>query len=81
MLATRWHGLLPTGEAADLVGVKAATIRSWRHRGHLEPRGLDERDRPLYHPDDVIAAEQEVRARALRASKVDPRTTRQKVAA
>jgi DNA-binding transcriptional MerR regulator len=76
MLATRWHGLVPTAEAAELVGVKPATIRKWVQRGHLTARGLDEKNRPLYHPDDVIAAEAKVRQNGIAASGVDPRTTR-----
>jgi len=77
MLTTRDDGLLPTADAARLVGVKPPTIRKWVERGRLAPRGLDERGHPLYHPDDVIAAELRVRNNALKSSGVDPRTTRQ----
>ena len=81
MRTTRWHGLLPTPEAAQLVGVKPATIRKWKQREYLAPRGLDERNRPLYHPDDVIEAERLVRANALKTNGTDPRTTRHTLAA
>ncbi len=73
--------MLTTPQAAELVGVAPATIRSWRHRGYLQPCGLDERYRPLYHPDDVITAEQQVRANGLRQSRIDPRTRRTRLVA
>ena len=76
VLSTRGDGLLSTAQAARLVGVAASTMRSWASRGHLSPRGLDERGRPLYHEDDVRAAEALVRANGLRASGIDPRQLR-----
>lgn len=76
MLITRGDGLVTTAQAAAIVRVDPATIRQWRHRKHLRPRGLDERGNPLYHPDDVAAAEKRVRANGLRTSGVDPRTLR-----
>ena len=47
----------------------------------LKPRGLDERNRPLYHPDDVAAAERTVTRNGLRTSGIDPRQLRQRTAA
>ena len=35
MLTTRWHGLVPTAETAELVGVRPATIRKRVQREHL----------------------------------------------
>lgn len=63
-LATRWRQLLTAGTAR----VTPATIRSWRHRGHLTPRGLDAHGRPLYHRTDLARAEQATRPHALRAA-------------
>ncbi len=76
MLITRGDGLVTTAQAAAIVRVDPATIRKWRQRKHLRPRGLDERGHPLYHPDDIAAAEKQVRANGLRTSGVDPRTLR-----
>jgi len=73
VLITRGDGLVTTEQAAQLARRKPATIRSWRHRGWLPRRGLDERGRPLYHPDDVAAAEKRVRENGLRTSGIDPR--------
>lgn len=80
MRPCRGDGLLTTPEAARLVGVSAATIRSWRNRGWLEPQGLDERGRPLHTPEAVRAAERQVRGNGLRASGIDPRHLRQRAA-
>ena len=76
MLITRGDGLIWTAQAAEMVRADAATIRKWRQRGHLKPRGLDERGRPLYHPDDVAEAERTVTRNGVRASGVNPRTRR-----
>lgn len=76
LLITRGDGLVSTVQAAQMVRIKSATIRKWVQRGHLQPRGLDERGHPLYHPDDVAAAEKRVRDNGLRTSGVDPRTLR-----
>ncbi|MET8826542.1 MerR family transcriptional regulator [Streptomyces sp. NPDC004610] len=61
-LATAWRRLVSAGAAE----VTAATIRSWAHRGHLKPGGLDEHRRPLYALADLARAEHTTRARALR---------------
>jgi hypothetical protein len=47
-------GLLATALAALGYEVRAATIRQWAHREHLEVRDHDERDRALYLVGDVI---------------------------
>ena len=76
MRPVRGDGLLPTPQAALMVGVSPITIRSWRHRGHLEPQGLDEHGRPLYTRQAVREAERTVRQNGLRASGIDPRQLR-----
>jgi DNA-binding transcriptional MerR regulator len=81
MLPVRGDGLLPTAQAGQSVGVAASTIRTWRQRGVLAPRGLDERGRPLYHRDDVTAADLLVRQRGLSASGIDPRRLRHRAVA
>lgn len=76
MRPTRGDGLLTTPQAAQMVGVSPATIRSWRHRGWIQPHGLDERNRPLYTRENVREAERTVRQNGLRTSGVDPRRLR-----
>ncbi|NUS29799.1 MAG: MerR family transcriptional regulator [Streptomyces sp.] len=61
-LATTWRRLISAGAAT----VTAATIRSWAHRGHLPPRGIDDHGRRLYTRTDIARAEKATRARALR---------------
>ncbi|MGC5034121.1 MerR family transcriptional regulator [Streptomyces sp. DT190] len=61
-LATTWRRLVSAGAAA----VTTATIRSWAHRGHLTPCGLDHHQRPLYDRSDLARAERATRDRALR---------------
>ncbi len=81
MLPSRGDGLLTTPEAARLVGVSPATIRSWRQRGWLVPQGLDERYRPLHTREAVRAAERRVRENGLGTSGIDPRLLRGRAAA
>lgn len=76
MRPCRGDEMLTTPEAGRLVGVSAATIRSWRNRGWLEPQGLDERGRPLHTKEAVRAAERRVRGNGLRSSGIDPRQLR-----
>jgi DNA-binding transcriptional MerR regulator len=76
MLPSRGDGFLSTPEAARLVGVSPATMRSWRHRGWIEPQGLDERGRPLYTREAARLAERTVRDNGLRVSGIDPRRLR-----
>lgn len=76
MRPCRGDGLLTTPEAARLVGVSPATIRSWRNRGHLAAQGLDERNRPLHTREAVREAERRVRSNGLQASGIDPRQLR-----
>jgi hypothetical protein len=59
--------LLTGPQAAELCGVRPATVRSWRHRGLLAPDGLDERGRPLYTQLAIARAEKATRAKAGRA--------------
>ncbi|MFI7137209.1 MerR family transcriptional regulator [Streptomyces massasporeus] len=61
-LATDWRRLVSAGAAA----VTSATIRSWAHRGHLAPCGLDAHGHPLYARRAVARAERATRDRALR---------------
>lgn len=81
MLITRGDGYVNGPQAAEMAGVDPATIRQWRKRGYLEPRGLDERGNPLYHPDDVARADKRVRDNGLRYSGIDPRALRHRKAA
>lgn len=78
MLITRDDCLLSTAEAAQMVRVKPATIRQWRHRKRLVPAGFDENGLPLYHADDVARAEKLVHDNGLAASRgrQDPRAMR-----
>lgn len=46
--------LVSTSEAADICGVASETIRTWRHRGQLDPSGTDDFGRPLYKLIDVL---------------------------
>jgi MerR HTH family regulatory protein len=76
MLPARGDGLLTTAEAARRIRVDPSTISQWRKRGHIHPDGLDERERPLYRPETVIAAELLVRQRGLETTGIDPRRLR-----
>lgn len=80
MLITRGDGYVTTAQAAAIIRAEPWLIRKWKQRGWLAPRGLDERGRPLYDPDDVARAEKTVRANGLRTSGVDPRTRRSRAA-
>lgn len=80
-LATQGDVLLTTAEAARLVRVDASTISKWRQRGHIHPDGLDERHRPLYRSETVVAAELRVRQRGLETTGIDPRRLRKHAAA
>jgi predicted site-specific integrase-resolvase len=65
---------VPTREAAEAMGVKPETIRSWAHRGYLKAiTGPD--GQPVLHPEtgervywllDVARAEHATRRRARR---------------
>ncbi|HZR50093.1 MAG TPA: helix-turn-helix domain-containing protein [Streptosporangiaceae bacterium] len=76
MRPARGDGMLTTPQAARLVGVSPATVRSWRNRGYLAPQGLDERGNPLHTPEAVRAAERLVREHGIKASGIDPRLLR-----
>ena len=58
--------LLSYSDAATLAGVSEATVRQWKTRGHLEPAGMDDFGRPLFHGIDVLRAEARTRHRARR---------------
>jgi hypothetical protein len=58
------------------MGVSAATIRSWRHRGWLATQGLDERGHPLHTVEALRAAERRVRENGISKSGIDPRQLR-----
>lgn len=60
------ESLVTTTQAANLAGVTAATIRSWRSRGHLIPSQVDPGGRPLYRWIDVARAERRTRDHARR---------------
>jgi hypothetical protein len=47
--------------AAEIAGVAAATVRSWAHRGKLQPVGYDTLGRALYDAADVIRVERDTR--------------------
>jgi DNA-binding transcriptional MerR regulator len=52
--------LVTTREAAELAGVSEVTVRMWRYRGLLRPRGRRVRS-PLYDPMDVLMVERATR--------------------
>lgn len=52
--------LVTTAEAARLAGVAPATIRTWRTRGLLRPRGMRGRS-VLHDPREVLLAERATR--------------------
>ncbi|OBI28189.1 hypothetical protein A5710_04080 [Mycolicibacter sinensis] len=65
--------LLDVSDAARIMGVKPATIRTWARRGYigldgtrqrLRLRGIDERGRRYYSWFDVAKAERATRDRA-----------------
>lgn len=67
--ATRARQQLSAGAAA----VTERTIRSWVHRRHLQPAGLDDDNRQLFRLADVAKAEKATRRRALRLAGIpDP---------
>lgn len=66
---------LTLAEAAERVGVSQRTIRSWVHRGHLQPIPLskDMLGRHLFSEPRVVAAERHTR-QADRTGRADIRT-------
>jgi hypothetical protein len=46
--------LFSATEAEQVLGIPAATVRSWARRERIFSFGLDERDRPLYDREDLI---------------------------
>lgn len=45
--------LLSAVDAQRYLGINAATVRSWAHRGRLYSYGLDAHDRPMYDVCDL----------------------------
>lgn len=60
------NSLITSTEAATLCGVSGETIRSWAHRGLINPSGIDHKGRKLYRLLDVAKAERATRDRARR---------------
>lgn len=60
------NSLITTTEAANLAGVNVQTIRTWKHRGHIEQVDTDKDGRPLFRWIDVARAERATRERARR---------------
>lgn len=54
MVAKGVRHLLTATEAVRTLGIPLGTIRSWRGRGRLVERGLDERKRPMYAREHLI---------------------------
>jgi len=69
-------GLVTASQAAKIMRVTPATIRSWVRKGYLKVVGLNDRGRAMYNHVDVARAEQKARQAALRTSGHDVRTTR-----
>lgn len=46
--------ILTTNAAAELVGVRPATIRKWKQRGYLQP--INNTEPLMFHVDDVTEA-------------------------
>ncbi len=59
--------LFTAAEAAPFLGVKPATIRTWRARGHITPKGEDMKGRPLYDGLELLEVERKLRDHARRA--------------
>jgi hypothetical protein len=76
MSSTRGDKLLTTVQAADRVGVKPGTIRSWASRGYLAAADWNERGHPLYRDENVVDVENQVRERGLERMGIDPRRLR-----
>lgn len=73
-----WSGMLSVAEAAAMVRKKPGTIRQWLFRKRIFPDGLDERQRPLFKPETVRAAERLVRENGIRGNGWDPRREKPK---
>ena len=76
MSSTRGDKLLTTAQAAERVGVKPGTIRSWASRGYLTAWGANEHGHRLYREERVVEVEKQVRERGLERMGIDPRRLR-----
>lgn len=47
--------LFTAAEAERVLGIPAATVRSWAKRERIWSFGLDERNRPMYDRDHLLA--------------------------
>lgn len=56
--------MLTGPDVARLCGVSPATVRSWKHRGLLQPADYNKRKEPLYNQLDAANAEAATRKRA-----------------
>jgi DNA-binding transcriptional MerR regulator len=73
--------LLSTVEAATCARVEPGVVRTWAHRGLLQPVDRDARGRPLYRLSDVVAVERSTRLGAWgRTSGRDRRLIREALA-
>lgn len=70
---------LCTKSAAELFGVRACTISSWKTKGLLTPLPGSPPHKPLYAYDDLVQAEYTAWQNALRTSGTDKRVTRRHI--
>lgn len=69
---------LSTKGAAELFGVRACTISSWKTKGYLRPLDGSPPRKPLYSYDDLVQAEYTAWQAALRTSGTDKRILRRR---
>jgi len=55
--------LFGPAEAERVLGIKAATIRSWARRKRIHAYGLDEAGRPMFDRDELLALRDQSRKR------------------
>lgn len=46
--------LYTAAESERVLGIPAATVRTWAFRKLIYAYGLDDRDRPMYDRDDLV---------------------------
>jgi hypothetical protein len=54
-MTDRVRHLFSAAESERVLGIPAATVRSWARRKRIWSFGLDERNRPLYDRDDLVS--------------------------